>query len=246
MVSRLKIAGFGLPLVALVFYSHLVFRFPFPALDSVNLKPNEAAEGIVLLSLGLRRLAADLHFIRLLQYYGGAGEELSQEEELEEVYGLRPAAHRHEEGKGAGKYEEMLPRAYRILSLDPYFRYACLYSAGALAFNLNRSDQALELLRAAVGMDPNAWEYHLYMAAITYQKTGEAERVLGLLDQAIQEPDAPALLKSVTASLYDKLGRYREALRIYQDIYENSRDPSYREIAEIRIKKIERKLKRPK
>lgn len=236
MSANLRIAGLGLALTGLVLYFHLTLRSSFPSLDKINLKPDEAVEGIAFLSLGLRRLAADLHFIRLLQYYGGPDEEVSEEEELEEVYGLRPAHHHAE-----GRYEEVLPRAYKILSFDPYFRYACLYAAGALAFNLERPDQALELLRTGVRMDPQAWSYHLYMAAITYQKTGEAEKVLGLLDQAIREPEAPALLKSVTASLYEKLGRSREALGIYQDILETSRDPSYKELAEIRIRKIRRR-----
>ena len=40
------------------------------------------------------------------------------------------------------------------MSLDPTFSYAAQYAAGALAFNLGRSEEALALLRSALKNDP--------------------------------------------------------------------------------------------
>ena len=113
---------------------------PLPALS-----PETAVETAGLLSLGLRRLAADLQLIRLLVYYGTP----EPDEPGHEEPGHDHAAHRW----GGGRYPEMAERARRIVALDPSFSYALLYAAGAIAFNLDRPDEALELVTLGLQLD---------------------------------------------------------------------------------------------
>lgn len=197
-----------------------------PSLAGVHLDPATAIEDLAFLGLGMRRQAADLHFIRLLQYYGTPEQGESQ-------------AHEHDEkAYGGGDYPEMLPRAQRLLELDPYFRYGVLYAAGALAFNLDRPEQALVLLHAALLGDPRAWRYHLYIAAIAYRKDRQFGKLVGVLEPALSDPDCPAMLKAIVAGIYVKLGRRDRALALYRDIAENSRDPEYRELARTRYRRL--------
>ncbi|MBI4056349.1 MAG: hypothetical protein HY399_02255, partial [Elusimicrobia bacterium] len=96
------------------------FSLPFPSPQDIRMKASEAVRDIAFLSLGMRRLGADVEFIQLMQYYG------TSEEEQEH--------HRHDLKYGAGNYPEFFVRARHILDLDPYYRNACLYAAGVLAF----------------------------------------------------------------------------------------------------------------
>ena len=47
-----------------------LFRPPFPPPGHMKVAPDEAVEVVGSLSLGMRRMAADIAFLRLLQYYG--------------------------------------------------------------------------------------------------------------------------------------------------------------------------------
>lgn len=203
-----------------------------PGLEVVRLEASHAMEDLAFLGLGMRRQAADLHFIRLLQYYG------SPEEAEEGHADLEHHGHPHGGDYGGGVYAEIYPRALRFLELDPYFRYGALYAAGALAFNLNRPEQAVELLRQALARDPRAWRYHLYIAAIAYRKEQEFGKLVAVLEPALGDPDCPAMLKVILGGIYVKLGNREKAVALYRDIGENSRDPEYRTLARQRLEKL--------
>lgn len=204
------------------------FRPPFPPITSVQLSSEDALQSTVLLSLGMRRLAADLAFIQLLMYYGTPepGDEGSHGESSHHEGGP-PPPHQKLEG---GIYAEIGPRVRRILQLDPYFVYAPLLGAGALGFNLNRPDEALEILRFAADWSPRQWKYRAYTAAIGFHKAGNPDLVIRELTPVLADPDCPTLLKNMVAFLNRRLGRREEAVRIYQDIL-RSRDPAYYEMA---------------
>ena len=190
--------------------------FPFPDLRQVHWEPSQVSRDLSLLSLGMRRLAADVAFIQLLQYYGTP-------EYLEE--------------ESRGFYSELYGRSLRVLALAPAFRYAALYSAGALAFNLHRPDEAVALLEYALGRDPKQWSYHTYLAAIAYQKEKDFPRLIDRLQEASRDPDCPALFKNMLAGIYKKQGRHQEAIRIYRQLLE-SRDPDYRIHAQRELRKL--------
>lgn len=193
------------------------------------LSADGAVQSAGLLSMGMRRLAADVELVRLLVYYGTREEEQGHE------------GHDHgwgEAGYGGGAYPELGPRARRILALDPGFAYAVQYAAGALAFNLGRPDEALDLLALAVERDPKNLVLRSYAAAIGMSKTGDAKRALTLLEPALADPDCPTMIKSMAAFMHRRLGHKREAARLYLDILETSRDWGYRSTAERHLREL--------
>ncbi|MBI4386128.1 MAG: hypothetical protein HY551_01980 [Elusimicrobia bacterium] len=206
------------------------FHTPFPNPSQLRPSTAEATQSTGLMALGMRRLAADLAFIQLLMYYGtpeadeGAGRAESK------------AEHQHEE-YGGGHYSELGPRAQRIMKLDPTFAYVPLYAAGALAFNLGRAQEALDILSTAARADPREWKFRAYMAAIGAQKRGDAPAVLRELGQALDDPDCPTLIKHIAAFLNRSLGRREEAIRLYREIL-SSRDPSYYETARRALREL--------
>ncbi|MBI3299474.1 MAG: hypothetical protein HYZ75_15010 [Elusimicrobia bacterium] len=185
-----------------------------PARGGVSLAGEGVVAGAALWSLGMRRLGADLGFINLLVYYGTHDED-----------------HDGHEHAAAGGYEDLLPRARRIRALDPYWSYPVLYAAGALAFNLERPDEALALLDEALALRPGDRELLATVAAVGFQKKGDLTAALERLMTAVDGPDAPTMLKNMAAFMNERLGRRETAARLYREILE-SRDASYHEAAE--------------
>ncbi|MBI5202230.1 MAG: hypothetical protein HY925_11630, partial [Elusimicrobia bacterium] len=175
--------------------------------------------------LGMRRLAADVDFIRLLMYYGA------------EEAGHEHATHENEYHSAGGEYPELAPRAIRILDLDPWFEYAAQYAAAALAFNLEKPDEALAVLRHASARDPKNWQYRAYVAAIGFRRAGDMARVRDELLPVTRDPECPVMLKHIVAYIEKKLGHREEAIRLYRDIMQ-SRDKGYRGLAEKALQEL--------
>ncbi|MBI5239839.1 MAG: hypothetical protein HY926_05165 [Elusimicrobia bacterium] len=193
-----------------------------------------ALETAALVSLGMRRLAADVGLVRLLVYYGS-----SEAEPDGHGHGHEPFDPEHpEESWGGGRYAELGPRALRILDADPAFSYAALFAAGALAFNLNRPDDALRVLDYALSRDPRNHEYQAYVAAIGFHKHGDAQGVIKRLEPFLGSADCPVMIRHMVAFLYERTGQRRRAAELYRGIFETSKDPGYRGLAAAALKRL--------
>jgi tetratricopeptide (TPR) repeat protein len=126
--------------------------------------------------LGARRLAADIAWVQLLQYYGSPEKPLDEETEFtvswdmvkfltgiplenkeahnpgvpEEKHHSEAEHHHYHEDIEGGNYPALYSNCLRVAELDPFFSYVYLYGAGALAWNLHRPDEALKLLEAGI------------------------------------------------------------------------------------------------
>lgn len=190
--------------------------------------------------LGMRRLGADLAFIQMLQYY-------AREDEGEEHRPGERAKHFHMGGEGEADlhpdvrltfFPALREHILRVGALDPYFHYAFLFGAGALAFNLNRPDEALDVLRAGARADPAFWRYRLYAGAIAYRRSAEPEKAVALLEEAALDPDCPTLLLNILANIHLKQGNVRRAAEIYAHIARTSRDEGYVQLARRKLQEL--------
>lgn len=187
-------------------------RLPFPDAAEGRSFAASGMRDAGFLAFGARRLGADTAFIELLQYYASHENQNEDPNAGFYVYGLTPRPAWQMEG---GDYPEFLARARRVLWLDPYFRFAVFYSASALAFNQNRPQEALEILNEARKWLPREWKYDVLAAAIAYGKGEDAARQAAELDRVIADPDAPDMLRQLTAFLNKKAGKYKRAYEIY-------------------------------
>jgi tetratricopeptide (TPR) repeat protein len=178
---------------------------------------------------GLRRLGADLAFIQLLQYYSSEVTEEEHREMVEEGHwhmGTEGNADLHPNVR-LSNYPKLISYALRAASLDPYFHYNFIFTAGALAFNLNRDDEALTLLSEGARWEPNFWQYRLYAGAIGFRKSNSIDKVVALLEEAIKDPDCPSMVENILANIYKRQGNYQRAAEIYALMIQTSRDPAY-------------------
>jgi tetratricopeptide (TPR) repeat protein len=207
--------------------------------------PRYTVEDTLWAMAGMRRLAADMAYVQMLQYYGTDPEEEHEHESghIHVDLGEEAWADRRPGRIPNEAFPELAAYCGRATDLDPYFDYVYLFGAGALAFNLNRGDEALSLLAKGVRFNPNQTRFHLYAAAAAYRKSFEVDRVIQLLEQAAADPECPSMLQNILANIYKKKGDWRNAARIYLRLLDNSRDPSYVEVARRNLEAIDAKLR---
>ena len=214
-----------------LFLSLFLLNGFFPSFEPTQALPDFSSskhpvEILTLLNLGLRRLAADIEMVRLLIYYGSS-EAMADD--------LNPP-------KGVPLYPGIFPRAREILSLDPSFSYVRLYAAGALAFNLGRPDEALELMREGLILEPDNSKYKAYIAAIAFSQKGDERQAVEALGPYLHSPKTPSMIKNVAAFIYLRLKEWPQAAELYQELL-NSKDAGYRKEAKKMLRK-EKKIPR--
>lgn len=225
-------------LFACAFAAGGTFRPAYPGVSEVRPFARSGGEDAAFLGLGLRKLGADINFIRLLQYYGSEEETLSNAD----ANGVLPPPAGGFD-YGGGVYAEFLPRLRHITSLDPYFKYAFLYGAGVLAFNLERPEDALAVLEEARRSMPDEWQFGKYMAAIGYKNAREPEKVADVLDSMVTLPGTPVMLKQQAAFLNKRIGRLKRAYEIYADIAASSVEKNYVDNARKNMRALEKYAK---
>ncbi len=204
----------------------------------IRLNESGAVETAFLFGLGMRRLAADLALIRMVIYYG------SPAADGDDHAGHDHAGHDHAHGDpAAGPYRRLGALAMRVVDLDPAYHYAAQFAAGALAFNLQRPDEALQVLHYALARDPGNRILQAYVGAIGFHKKGEPLESLRILEPVVLAPDCPTMIKNIVAFLYRRSGQPEKALRLYREILESSRDAGYRDLAARVIARIERQAR---
>jgi hypothetical protein len=206
---------------------------------------------------GLRRLSADIAWIQLLQYYGSPETTIDKDTEyqvsidmvkhllgkndFEKETCLDPNCtdkHHYHPNIEGGVYPELYKYCLRVIQLDPFFSFAYLYGAASLGWNLNRPDEAIELLqtgisnmetfRSEITKDTHQpyWQLHLYLGALTYRKMGEFEKMRGLLETAVLQPECPNMVKVLLANIYQKESKFAPALKLWLEVYDSG-DPAY-------------------
>lgn len=204
-----------------------LFVWKYPALDELVVTEHYAQDlGAVL--LGSRRVAADVAYIQLLQYYGTP--EIDAEGQKDD--------HDHEQGIEEGEYPRLKELALRYLRLDPFFNIAVLEMAGALAFNQRRISEGTDYLREAIRRDSSFYRYHVYLTAILYKEKGEDESLMRTLEEAAAYPDCPALFRLVLGNLFKKHGLHEKAALIYRQVMDTAPQEHERKDAAERLAKL--------
>jgi hypothetical protein len=199
---------------------HRTFPWPYPPFDRL-ITQRSGLQDVSLITAGFRCLAADLAWVELLQYVGGGflpGEDTTR------------------------AYAELKPMTLRVTRMDPYFRHAYIYSASMLAFfhNINRPQEALDVLFEGMRNNPEYWPFRTTAAAIGFMKTDQFDRMARELEASIQHPECPTLIKSILANGYKAHGRPADAVRVWTIVLNNPRDELYHAKAAQEIKLLEK------
>src|ERR1700676_3831952 len=170
------------------------------------------------LSLAYAALAADLYWIRALQYYGGT------KRRLESVVLAPPPMLAADPSAG-------YPLLYSLLdlttSLDPRFNVAYRFGAVFLAEPYpggpGRPDLAVTLLEKGLRERPDKWEYMQDIGFVHYWYRHDYKAAAEWFDKAARTPGAPWFLKSLAAVTLAE-GGDRRSSRVMWDAIRQSAD----------------------
>ncbi|PIS46586.1 MAG: hypothetical protein COT17_07840 [Elusimicrobia bacterium CG08_land_8_20_14_0_20_51_18] len=231
-MKKITFSALKIPLItALLFTAYSIsysFNLPFTCFGVIKNAHSRPVEYIFSISFGMRRLLADVSFIRLMQYYGTA--EIHEGAKKHEHCDERGHCHHHYEGEpefGKGDYPLFVQMTRDIIFLDPYFKEAVLYSAGSLAFNLNKPDDAVSVLNTALLFTPGDWHYVKLLGAIAQSRLRNKEKIAEFMYEIAMREDTPVMVKQIAAFLNKKAGRKLKAAEIYGNILKTTKDPFY-------------------
>lgn len=190
-------------------------RFPPPdsAEDSLYVTSGQT---IRRLTVGYSGIAADLYWIRAIQYYGGVKLRLQDAPRA----ASRPAA-------GApAEYTLLYPLLDLTTTLDPLFniayRFGSIFLAEPYPGGAGRPDLAITLLEKGLATRPDKWEYMEDIGFIHYWWRHDYPAAAGWFEKASQVPGAPWFLKSLAATTLAEGGDRRSSRTMWEAIRQSA------------------------
>jgi hypothetical protein len=179
-------------------------------------------------------LAADLYWIRAIQYYGGT-----------RLHDDTPEA-RQAAQEGAtpqSRFELLYPLLDMTTTLDPRFNIAYRFGAIFLAEpppgGAGRPDQAVALLQKGLRERPDKWEYMQDIGFVHYWWERDYKAAADWFDKASQIPGAPWFLRSLAAVTLAEGGDRRSSRTMWTAILESAEIDWLRNDAERRLKQLD-------
>jgi predicted transcriptional regulator len=155
-------------------------------------------------------LAADVYWIRAIQYYGGAKQRLAAQPLLPEPPPMLAAV-------GSGEYDQLFTFLDITTTLDPLFeiayRFGAVFLAEAYPAGAGRADLAVKLLEKGLVQQPDKWEYMQDIGFVHYWYEHDYHQASAWFAKASEVPAAPVWLKGLAATTL-ALGGDRQSSRI--------------------------------
>jgi len=165
------------------------------------------------LVLGFDGIAADMYWIRAVQYYGST--RISQ------------AEHKN--------YDFLYPLLDITTTLDPHFKIAYRFGAILLSEGYpngpGKPDQAIALLEKGISQNPERWEYSHDAGFVEYWWRHDYESASRWLLKASAVPNAPNWLPAVAASMQAYGGNRETARALWSQLAETSEHDWMRQAA---------------
>jgi hypothetical protein len=192
--------------------------YPTPAVeeDAVYITSGSAVRR---LSGAYNALAADLYWIRAIQYYGGAKRRL-----VGQAPGLAPpplAA-----AVDTREYNQLYALLDITTTLDPRFdiayRFGAVFLAEAYPAGAGRADLAVRLLEKGIAARPDKWEYMEDIGFVYYWYAHDYRQAAGWFEKASEVPGAPVWLKGLAATTLAQGGDRQSSRQMWQAILDTS------------------------
>lgn len=152
---------------------------------------------------GFEQLAADIYWLRTVQYFGG-----------ERVFAKDK------------RFDLLYPLIEITTTLDPRmeiaYRYGAVFLAEPYPIGAGHPDLGIAVLERAVQNNPGSWRLHQELGFFHFVYRRDAKRAAEILVEASQIPGAAYWLKNLAAELLGKGGERQIARRMWQEMFEQS------------------------
>src|SRR5262245_22536782 len=180
------------------------------------------------LTLAYRAIAADLYWIRALQYFGGtrrmvdAGQPVSEDRQ---------------------RYAQLFPLLDLTTSLDPRFNLAYRFGAIFLAepppLGPGRTELAIALLEKGLAERPDHWEYMQDIGFVIYWWRHDYRAAAEWFRRAGEVPGAPVWMKSRAATTLAQGGDRRSSRLMWEAIRDSAEIEWFRHDAERHLAQLQ-------
>jgi hypothetical protein len=205
--------------------------YPLPVADQETLVLT-AGPIVRRLSLAYAGLAADVYWIRAIQYYGRTKRTLAAQ-----FPGMTPPPSLVADP--AIDYPLLYPLLELTTTLDPRFnvayRFGAIFLAEAYPNGPGRPDLAVALLEKGLRERPDKWEYMEDIGFVHYWFRRDYLAAAASFDKASRVPGAPWWLKSLAATTLAQGGDRRSSRQMWTAIRESAEIDWLRKDAERRL-----------
>jgi hypothetical protein len=164
------------------------------------------------LAPGFETLAADLYWLRTVQYFGG-----------ERIF----AADK--------RFDLLYPLIEITTTLDPRmeiaYRYGAVFLAEKHPIGAGRVDLGLAVLEKGVQNNPTSWRLRQELGFFHFVYRHDAKRAAQVLIEASEVPGAAFWLKNLAAEILGKGGEREIARRMWQEMFEQAEPGAIKENA---------------
>lgn len=204
-------------------------RFPSAEIDDEALYLT-SGPALQRLTVSLNALAADVYWIRTLQYYGSAKRRLVAQGGVPEPPPMLAAT---------SEYDQLYPLLDVTTSLDPRFtvayRFGAVFLAEAYPSGQGRPDLALKLLEKGIREQPDKWEYMEDAGFVHYWYAHNFPEAARWFARAGEVPGAPNWLKPLAATTLAQGGDRRSSRLMWTAILQSAEQDWLRRNAEHRL-----------
>ena len=175
-----------------------------------------SGEQVKRLSPGFETLAADIYWLRTVQYFGG--ERLFTREK---------------------RFELLQPLVDIATTLDPRleiaYRYGAIFLSEPFPIGAGRPREGVALLEKGMRNIPGSWRLRQDLGFFLHLFLGETERAAAVLNEAATIPGAAFWLRMLAADLHMKGGSRADARRMWQQMYEQAEAGIIKQNARVRL-----------
>jgi len=173
------------------------------------------------LVLGFDSLAADIYWIRAIQYYGGTKLSKATNKDYDLLYPLLDIA----------------------TTLDPRFNIAYRFGAILLSEDYpngpGRPDEAIALLEKGIHESPGRWEYYLDIGFVHYWWRRDARAAADWFLRGSKLPTAPNWLHPLAASVLAEGGNRTAARVLWTQLAQTAEHEWMRRTARVRLQQLD-------
>jgi hypothetical protein len=164
-----------------------------------------SGEHVKRLSPGFETLAADIYWLRTVQYFGGE-RRFAREK----------------------RFELLQPLVDIATTLDPRleiaYRYGAIFLCEPFPVGAGRPHEGVALLEKGVRHLPGSWRLRQDLGFFIHLFLGDTKRAAAVLNEAAEVPGAAFWLRMMAADLLTKGGSRADARHMWQQMYEQAEE----------------------
>jgi hypothetical protein len=165
-------------------------------------------------SLGYQQLVADLVWFSAIQYYGG----------------YRQAHH-------SLAYFDGLINI--VTDLDPNFTFPYIFGAVVMSQDMGDFSRAATLLKKGMARNPTRWELPFEIGFLAYVDVHDDVTAAQYFELAARLPGGGDRARRFAAFVYSRAGRAENAIRMWEELAEESDEPYMRELARHYLQRLQ-------